>query len=201
MTSELLRIIQNRRSVRRYSEQAIPSDVLERILEAGIWAPSAHNRQPWRFAVVQSQGIKSTLARMMGEQLRTDRLADGDPPAVIEADVNRSFTRITGGPVVIVICLSMDDMDKYADTRRQSAEHMMAVQGAAMAAQNLMLAASYEGLGACWLCAPLFAPQAVRDVLGLPHDWEPQGLLTMGYPSADPKPKPRRPANSVIVWR
>jgi F420 biosynthesis protein FbiB-like protein len=190
-----------RRSIRRYTAQPLPQDTLDRILSAARWAPSAHNRQPWRFAVVQSPSIKATLARTMGEQLRTDRAADGDPQEVIEADVARSYSRITGGPAVIMICLSMSDMDKYPDKRRQEAEHTMAVQGTAMAAQNLMLAAHAEGLGACWLCAPLFAPNAVKDVLGLPRDWEPQGLLTMGYPDGPRKEKARKPLEAVTVWR
>ncbi len=190
-----------RRSIRRYTSQPLPQDTLDRILSAARWAPSAHNRQPWRFAVVQSASIKATLARTMGEQLRADRAADGDAAEVIEADVARSYSRITGGPAVIIICLSMSDMDKYPDKRRQEAEHTMAVQGTAMAAQNLMLAAHAEGLGACWLCAPLFAPDAVKDVLGLPRDWEPQGLLTLGYPDGPRKEKARKPLEMVAVWR
>ena len=201
MTGDLQTLIKSRRSIRRYTGAEVPAEVVQRVLEAAIWAPSAHNRQPWRFAVLRSAATKATLARLMGAQLRSDRLSDGDPLAVVEADVDRSFARITGGPVVIVICLSMRDMDKYPDPRRQAAEHAMAIQGTAMAAQNLMLAASAEGLGACWLCAPLFAPQAVQDSLGLAYDWEPQGLLTLGYPEGEPKFKSRQPADSVVLWR
>lgn len=201
MTGDLQTLIRSRRSIRQYTGGEVPREVVQRVLEAAIWAPSAHNRQPWRFAVLRSAAIKATLARLMGAQLRSDRLSDGDPAAVVEADVNRSFTRITGGPVVVVVCLSMRDMDKYPDPRRQAAEHVMAIQGTAMAAQNLMLAAAAEGLGACWLCAPLFAPQAVQDSLGLPYDWEPQGLLTLGYPVGEPKLKSRQPADSVVLWR
>lgn len=201
MNSEVFSAIQSRRSIRYYTSEAVPRPVLERLFEAACWAPSAHNRQPWRFAVVTTETTKATLAHAMGEQLRADRLADNDPLPVVEADVARSHRRITGGSAIIVICLSMNDMDKYPDARRQNAEHTMAVQGAAMAAQNLMLAAHAEGLGACWLCAPLFAPQAVQDILGLPRDWEPQGLLTLGYPESEPKPKARKPVETVVAWR
>jgi F420 biosynthesis protein FbiB-like protein len=201
MTNDILTAIQSRRSVRYYTSEAVPRPVIDRLLEAACWSPSAHNRQPWRFAIVTTATMKTTLAQAMGEQLRADRLADNDPLPVIEADVARSHRRISGGTVIIIICLSMNDMDKYPDARRQNAEHIMAVQGAAMAAQNLMLAAYAEGLGACWLCAPLFAPQAVKDILGLPRDWAPQGLLTLGYPESEPKPKARKPIENVVVWR
>lgn len=201
MNNNVLTTIQSRRSIRYYTSAAVPRSALDRLLEAASWAPSAHNRQPWRFAIVTTETTKTTLAQAMGEQLRADRLADNDPLPVIEADVARSHRRITGGAVIIVICLSMQDMDKYPDARRQTAEHTMAVQGAAMAAQNLMLAAHAEGLGAGWLCAPLFAPQVVIDILGLPRDWEPQGLLTLGYPEGEPKLKSRKPLDAVVTWR
>ena len=74
----------------------------------------------------------------------------------------------------------MADMDQYPDDRRQQAERVMAVQSVALAAQNLLLAAHAEGLGACWMCAPLFCPDVVRDALALPEDWEAQALIHAG---------------------
>ncbi|MCA9928398.1 MAG: nitroreductase family protein, partial [Anaerolineales bacterium] len=105
---------------------------------------------------------------------------------------------ITGAPVIIVVCLSMIDMDSYPDGRRSRAEHTMAVQSVAMAAQSLWLLAHAAGLGACWLCAPLFVPELVRDTLNLPADWEPQGLMTLGRP-AEEKTKTRRPWQDNIL--
>ena len=197
----LLDAVHNRRSIRRYADRQIPEEVIGRLLDAAAWAPSAHNRQPWRFVVVRSKSIRETLARAMGDRLRADRLADGDPVEVVEADAHRSYSRITGAPTVIVFCLTMKEMDVYPDERRQKAEHAMASQSTAMAIQNMLLAAHVEGLGACWLCAPLFTPTTVKAVLGLPPDWEPQGLVTMGYPVAEPKPKARRPVEAVTLWR
>jgi len=152
-----------------------------RLLEAATWAPSAHNRQPWRFAVLTEAAAKDGLARAMGNRLRADRTADGDDPADIERDVARSYARLTGAPALIVVCMSMRDMDLYPDPRRAQHERTMASQSTAMAAQNLLLLAHAEGLAACWLCAPLFVPTLVRDSLGLPEDWEPQGLITLGH--------------------
>src|SRR3990172_10873852 len=119
----------------------------------------------------------------MVERLRADRTRDGDPPDAIERDVKRSYERIVNAPLVIVTCLSMRDMDRYPDERRASAERTMAVQSVAMAVQNLLLAAHAEGLGACWMCAPLFCPDTVREAMGLPEDWEAQAVITLGYPA------------------
>jgi coenzyme F420-0:L-glutamate ligase/coenzyme F420-1:gamma-L-glutamate ligase len=86
----------------------------------------------------------------------------------------------------------MADMDRYPD-KRQRAEHLMAVQSTAMAVQNLLLAATADGLGACWMCAPLFCPDVVRAALALPDDWEPQALVTLGGPADTGKPATRWP--------
>lgn len=191
--------IRERRAIRRYEDRPVPTPLLHRLLESATWAPSAHNRQPWRFAVITACAGKERLANAMGDRLRQDRLADGDSPEAIEQDVARSYSRITGAPVLIIVCLSMADMDQYPDERRRKNEWVMATQSTAMAAQNLWLAAHAEGLGACWLCAPLFVPDLVRVTMGLPDDWEPQGLLTLGYP-AETRTKSRTPWQEKVLF-
>lgn len=191
---------QARRSIRRYADRPVDRGALERALTAATWAPSAHNRQPWRFVVITSAAEKDTLASAMGARLRADRAADGDPADAIEADARRSHARITGAPVVVLACMTMSVMDRYADARRAQAEEVMAVQSTAMALQNLLLAAHAEGLGACWMCAPLFCPDDVRAALDLPADWRPQALITLGHPAGRGKPATRVQLDSVVRW-
>jgi len=199
MTS-ILEIIKNRRSLRRYQQRPVPQQTIETILEAAIWSPSAHNRQPWRFAVIQEQTSKERLARAMGTRLRRDLTADNVPERVIEADVSRSYERITLAPVLVLLALSMADMDAYPDEKRSTNEYLMAVQSVAMAGQNLLLAAHEAELGACWMCAPLFCPDVVAEALELPPDWEAQALITMGYPAQE-REKTRQPLEERVVWR
>jgi F420 biosynthesis protein FbiB-like protein len=194
-------LIARRRSIRSYRPEALPRETIERVLEAAVWAPSAHNRQPWRFAVVTADGAKERLASEMGARLRVDRGRDGDPQEAIEADARRSRRRITGAPCVIVVCLSMEDMDRYPDEGRSQAEYLMAVQGAALATENLLLAAESEGLGACWMCAPLFCQDTVAAALELPAGWLPQGLITLGYAAGQGKEPIRKPLSDVVSWQ
>ncbi|MEQ8674980.1 MAG: nitroreductase family protein [Aggregatilineales bacterium] len=198
--SAVLRAIADRRSIRRYTESPVPREIIEGILEAAIWSPSAHNRQPWRFCVIQDDSMKHQLASAMGARLRRDLQADAVPQAVIDADVNRSYDRITGAPVLIALCMTMADMDSYPDEKRATNEYMMAVQSVAMAGQNILLVAHEFGLGACWMCAPLFCPDVVVSALELPEDWQPQGLITLGYP-AESKEKNRKPLVDSVIWR
>lgn len=193
-------VIRERRSIRRFEDRAVPRPLVERLLNTALWSPSAHNRQPWHFVAITTDAAKHQLADAMADRLATDLRADGADEALIAKDTTRSRTRIASAPVVIVVCLSMADMDRYPDARRQAFEHHMAVQSVAMAAQNLLLAAYAEGLGACWLCAPLFCPDTVRDVLALPADYEPQGIIVMGYP-AETRQKTREPLETRVLWR
>ncbi len=197
MTKLYHEFLRTRRSVRRFLSTPVPREVLDRIIETATWAPSAHNRQPWRFLVLSMPGAKARLAELMGIHFRQDLLADGHPPAEVDAQVLRSHQRITEAPVVIVLCLDPAGMDHYPDENRRQAEHMMAIQGVTLSGGTLLLAAHAEGLGGVWVCAPLFAPRAVRQALDLPEDWEPLGLLLLGYPAAAPRVRPRRPVDEV----
>jgi nitroreductase len=111
-----------------------------------------------------------------------------------------SHARMTGASALIVASVFMEDMDRYPDPQRAEAEWLMAVQSTALACQNLLLAAHYYELGACWMCAPLFVPDLVRDALDLPDHWHPQALITLGYP-AESKEKDREPLASRVIWR
>lgn len=192
--------LRSRRSVRYYQPEIPASEILERIFASAAAAPSAHNRQPWRFLVVTDHQIKTRLAVAMGTRLTADRRRDGDLEAAITKDVERSFQRITSAPVVILVALTLSEMDAYRDEARARAEWLMAVQSTAMAGQNLLLAAQAEGLGACWMCAPLFCETETKQALALPDDWQVQGLITLGFPARPPSLRPRKLLSEVMVF-
>ncbi|MEJ2148807.1 MAG: nitroreductase family protein [Chloroflexota bacterium] len=198
-TETLLQLIHTRRSIRQFEPRPVPRSLIERLVEAACWAPSAHNRQPWRFVVLDEEGRKRQLAEAMGARLTDDLRADGLEEAQIARDVARSHRRLTGAPVLLLVCLSMQDMDRYPHPVRQQHERLMAAQSVAMAAQNLLLVAHAEGLGACWLCAPLFCPDVVRATLGLPEAFEPQGVIALGYP-AEQRTKTREPLETRLIF-
>ena len=189
----------SRRSIRRYRDEPVPRALIERLLAIAGRAPSAHNRQPWRWAVITGE-TRRRLADAMAVPFRRDLLADGLDEAEAERIVARSRARISTAPVLILACLTMEEMDTYPDERRQRNEWLMAAQSVALACQNLLLAAHAAGLGACWLCAPLFCPETVRHVLDLPATWEPQALLTLGWPANEGRDRPRHPVSALTRW-
>jgi F420 biosynthesis protein FbiB-like protein len=165
--------------------------MVSRILETATWAPSAHNRQPWRFVVLQNQEIRRRLTDQMEVKFRQDLQSDGVDPERIEVQVNRSRRRLLGAPVVILLCQDTSLGDEYPDAPRKQAEFIMGVQSVALAGGQLLLAAHAEGLGGVWVCAPLFAQEIARQVLSLPQAWEPQAFILLGYPAEEPPLRPR----------
>ncbi|HQU36176.1 MAG TPA: nitroreductase family protein, partial [Anaerolineales bacterium] len=156
-TTELHNFLRSRRSIRRFTSDPVPDSVIETILTTATFAPSAHNRQPWRFVVVADSSARKKLAEAMADDFQHDLESDGIPPEKIQAQLKRSKDRIISAPVAILLCLDMSEMDSYPDKRRIKAEFRMTVQSVAAAGMQLLLAAHAEGLGGVWACWPLFA--------------------------------------------
>jgi F420 biosynthesis protein FbiB-like protein len=136
----------------------------------------------------------------MGADFRRDLLNDGVDPKTTEKLVSKSRNRILEAPVVIVLCLDTSQGDSYPDPTRQQAEFIMGVQGVALAGGTILLAAHAEGIGGVWVCAPLFAQKTVQRAFRLPKDWQPQGMLLLGYPAEIPEPRERKPLEEVTFY-
>ena len=192
--NEFQTFLRTRRSIRRFLDQAVPAPVVDRILEIATHAPSAHNLQPWRFAIIQTNSSKATLGKALTDKMRTDMATEGALQAEIDSRVERSLRRIDEAPVVILLC-----RDVTAIRKDKPEEHTMAVQSVALAGLQLMLAAHAEGLGANWICWPLYAQDAVRDALGLPDAWESQGMFFLGYTNEQPGAKELKSFDELVI--
>ncbi len=189
--------ITSRRSIRRFLPKEVPRAVIERVLAAAVRAPSAHNRQPWRFVVLSQGEMRLRLAQAMAREFQRDLIRDGVSSEAAEIQVRRSVDRIVSAPLTIVVLLDILEVKKFSDKRRQRAEYLMAVQSVAMAGENLLLALEGEGLGGVWICAPLFVPDVVQQVLDLPASWQAQGLILLGYAAEIPPARQRKSINEV----
>jgi F420 biosynthesis protein FbiB-like protein len=199
-TTELHNFLRTRRSIRRFKPDPVPGSVIETILSTATYAPSAHNRQPWRFVVVTDFSVKLQLADAMAQDFERDLNQDGLPAEKIQAQIKRSKERITSAPVAILLCLDMSEMDSYPDEKRSKAEYLMAVQSVAAAGLQLLLASHAEGLGGVWACWPLFAPETIQETLSLPDTWEPQGMLFVGYFEVLPETRQRKPLQDIVFF-
>jgi PPOX class probable F420-dependent enzyme len=196
---DVLPLMRGRQSVRTYLERPVPREALETMLEAARWAPSPHGSQPWRFAVLTRAEPKQQLADAMGSDWQRTLEMDGESPAVVATRLARSRERILRAPALILVCLYTEDLDHYPDSGRQGAEGVMAIQSLGATVQNMLLAAYSLGLDTGWMCAPLFTPDSVRSALALDHALTPHALLTVGYKAQEPRRRPHRPADDLVV--
>jgi F420 biosynthesis protein FbiB-like protein len=194
-------ILAGRRSIRTYEDRLVPPELLERVLGAAAQAPSPHHSFPWRLAVLTGPDAKSALADAMGEKWRSDLLGDGLGAAEVEVEVEKSRRRLTASPVVLVGSVYPETLDEYPDPARQHAETLMAAHSLGAALQNVMLAAHASGLASCWMCAPVFCSEVVRDALGLPEELIPHAIVTIGYPARPPRARERPALDQIVVLR
>jgi coenzyme F420-0:L-glutamate ligase/coenzyme F420-1:gamma-L-glutamate ligase len=198
LASALDTALRGRRSIRSYEDRPVPESLVREVMDAARHAPSPHHSVPWRFAVLTGIEVRTRLAEAMGERWREDLAADGLPPEGIEAEVGKSRRRLLQAPLIVVGSLYLEPLDSYPDPHRQQAETLMAAHSLGAALQNLMLAAHARGLASCWMCAPVFCPEVVRDALHLGPELIPHALLTIGY-GARPPPERERPGIEQIV--
>lgn len=201
MTNTNLRdFLRTRRSIRRFKPDPVPEATIRDILYTAAFAPSAHNRQPWRFVVLTDLNTKKQLSEFMAEEFQRDLEKDKLSSDKIARLVRRSHERITGAPVVIILCVDMTEMDAYPDARRKNAEYIIATQSVANAGMQLLLAAHAEGLGGVWVCSPMFAQTVVQKALHISSSWEPQAMFLLGYPDETPAVRERKPLHEIAFF-
>jgi F420 biosynthesis protein FbiB-like protein len=176
--------IRQRRSIRKYTNQPVPDQLVLEVLEAASWAPSAHNSQPWRFIILQDNKLKGELAEQMADAWALDLKKEG--VTVEKEKVIERRDRFANAPVLILACLTMEGLRKFSDEEKQQYERDLAVESLGAGLENLLLTAHNVGLGACWFCAPAFCKDTVREALKIPVSVEPSALVLLGYPAESP---------------
>ena len=167
---DVFEAIKKRRSIRAFKNIDVSDEIVEKLIDAARWAPSAGNIQPWEFIIVRSLDTKRRLA---------------------EAALNQTF--IEEAPVVIVVCA---DYQRSARGYGSRGATLYCIQDTAAAIQNIHLAAIALGLGTCWIGA--FREEPVKKLLGIPDGVRPVAIIPVGYPAEQPAPRPRRPLNEII---
>ena len=210
MTADaLLELLATRRSVRRFRDDAPPRELLERLVEAAVTAPSASNKQPWRFVIVTDRARIASLAAAVREAVA--RIAPHIEPAAVDAfrAYGDYFTRFEAAPALIVPLhksltvlsnLVDADLDPADRARIEAMERQSGLIGTSLALENLLLMAHALGLGASGMTGPLVADDRLRALLDVPPSWNITALVPVGWPAEAPAPTSRKTAESVTRW-
>lgn len=159
---DILEAVKERRSIRDFQKKNIPDQLVDKLMEALIWAPSAGNLQARKFYFVKNGKIKKMIAA---------------------AALNQNF--IAEAPLVIVGCTDSRISLKYGER----GVYLYSVQDVALSIMAMMLVAHEHGLGSVWVGA--FREEGLFKILDLPEYLRPVAIVPVGYPSKVPCPPPR----------
>ena len=183
-------IVRTQRAHRAFTAEAVPDELVERVLEAATYAPSAENTQPWAFIVVRDDAARGRIGELNrqawesgGRDFSRPRLSS-EVFAKVEAGAT---VGIANAPVLVVVC---GDTSRCVEAVLESSVWP--------AVQNLLLAARAAGLGAALITLPLWSSVLARRALGLPWNVAPCAVIPLGWPRGRYGPTTRRPVGDVV---
>ena len=176
--------VKGRRSVRSYSDEPVSRELIEAVLEAGVWAPSGMNRQPWRFIVIEDKELIGEISE------ETKKIVPEVMPQMAGAMKSKEDVICYDAPVLILVCAEKDEM--LGELNKTDC---------VLAAQNMFLKAYDLGLGSCYMGFIDFlkGKSDVLDKAGLPDDHELMVALILGHPREKQGAGERKPP-SILKW-
>ena len=160
---DILDCIKTRKSIRAFKNKQVEFEKIANIIEAANFAPSAGNLQDWKIILVTEEKVRRTVSDACEQQVWMD-----------------------SAPVHLVICSEPVRMQRLYGKR---GEEIYSTQNAAAAAQNALLAAHAQGLGACWVGA--FNESLLKEALNIDESVIPRAIIVIGYPAEKPEPQKR----------
>ncbi len=188
--NETLQSIQNRHSVRRFTEQDVSDELIRLLLQAANEAPSAHNQQSWKFIVIRNTK-KQELAHLVTAK-------SGEFPKPASALLRMAARSILSAPVIIAVANTGDLIEhgtqlfKISKDMARDFFRTMEIQSSAAAVENMLLAATSLGLATVWLGILFLIKDDILQFLGEPKG-EFMAVIPVGYaerPSSGPQKEP-----------
>lgn len=192
--------IYERRSIRKYKDIPIPKQDILDIIESAVKAPSAKNRQPWKFIVVEG-----TEKAEMLDAFRKGILREETGEALLPlskqhiADAKYAVKIIEQSPTVIFVVNSLGKGLLAEHTPEERVYDICNIQSIGAAIENMLLSAAEKGLGSLWICNTYFAYEELTEWLNV--EGELLAAVALGYPDEEPKERPRKRIEDVIEWR
>ncbi|MFZ5942972.1 MAG: nitroreductase family protein [Bacillota bacterium] len=201
---DLIASIINRRSVRQFLDEPVPHSDIEEIIEAARWAPSASNKQMWKFVVVKNKDILDKMSQAVKEKVDLLIQQTGQKQLAGVKGYGAFFNQ---APVTIAVFmepyghnLSEQAFENlgYSQEQIQRLRGHVGIQSIGAAIQNILLSAHAKGYGTCWMCASNIAAPEIEKLLGVEEPWELKALIPLGKPAQIPKPAPRKELSEIM---
>ncbi len=181
--NDIIKNIKERRSTRKFKEEQIKDEELQVIIEAGIYAPSAHNQQPWHFTVIQNKDIISEINKESKKVMK-----DCNDRWITKIGNNDKFDIHYNAPTVILVSGKKDCYSPLVDS--------------SAAIQNMLLAAESIGIGSCWIGLSKFCLSQEDKVekLNIPNGYEPHYTIALGYKALDKNQNAPKRNKDVVTY-
>jgi nitroreductase len=199
-----LKVIQDRRSIREFTQEDVSDKDLDLILEAARQAPSGENAQPWRFIVVKDEITRSKLGAIAGggsgrrftAEFVTQKMQERFANLEDEAKKKAAFEKLTSGqvsafmataPINLVVIGKKDVWDLPFDT--------------SASIENILLMVTALELGACWVIAPCIDirdEERIKDLLDIPENMKAISIISIGHPTRPHRPRPRLSLSEIV---
>ncbi|MFE5024723.1 coenzyme F420-0:L-glutamate ligase [Streptomyces sp. NPDC056656] len=200
-TSEAVReAVTQRRTVRAFTDESVDPGAVRRAVAAAVTAPAPHHTTPWRFVLLESEESRVRLLDAMRDAWIEDLRRDGKSEESVAKRVRRGDV-LRQAPYLVVPCMVMNGSHTYGHARRDAAEREMFVVAAGAGVQNFLVALAGERLGSAWVSSTMFCRDVVREVLGLPREWDPMGAVAVGHAAVAPAERPARDTGDFVVVR
>lgn len=191
--------IETRRSIRKFDGREVSREMLERIVSAGLCAPSAKNRQPWKFVVVTGNAKRDALSVMergLEHEKREPFLPESSGNL---ADAEHTLKVMRQASAVIFVVNVLGAELSRALTVDERVYEICNAQSIGAAVQNMSLAAVELGLGSLWVCNTFFAQRELNEWLNT--GGELFAALAVGYADESPSPRPKKSVSEAVEWR
>ncbi len=167
MPSSIIDIIKGRRSIRKYDKKKVPLETIKELIEAGIYAPTASNIQPWYFIIIDDEKVCNQIKAF-------------------------SPGLLGGPPNLIIVC---SDRKKAYEKGGAFARDEWSIIDVSMASQNILLMAAEKGIATCVVKS--YNKEAVKKILSLPEEISVDLIISLGYSDQKPSIPPRKGVDEV----
>jgi nitroreductase len=186
---EVIEAIKTRRSIGKVKDDPVPKELIEKIIDAGTWAPNRYLTQPWRFFVVTGEGRKQ-LSKVM-EEIALESGIDiesQEGKKKLEKEKNKAFR----APVIIAVAAEVTENEKVIRLEELGAVYA--------AVQNMLLAAHSLGLASYWKTGKACYSSKMKRFFGLDDKDEVLSLMYIGYADMERKDALRKPGKQLTKW-
>ncbi|MEW9079309.1 nitroreductase family protein [Terrisporobacter glycolicus] len=205
-----LDFIYKRKSVRKFKDEMVPKEAIDKILKAATFAPSARNRQNWHFVVIRDKNKINDLAQDISNKADEyiNKLDNEDMKNDLKKMISY-YTIFKNAPVLILIYGSTYEndaynMQKYLGEDEEKLQKLLfpaaPIQNISAAMENLLLAASNMGYGTCWMTGPIFAIDVIENHIDFKKErYELVAMTPLGVPTEEKIIQPSRKSLEEVV--